>query len=506
MSLRQANLWAAALLSAASLMGASVDSRLADAAKARNIAGVRTLLRQKVDVNAAQVNGMTALHWAAYQDDLETAKVLVTAGANVKATNRYGVMPLSSACENGNGAMVELFLKAGADANTTLPGGETVLMTAARTGKVPAIKALLTHGANVNAKEPRTGQTAIMWAAAEGNAPAVEALIEGGADRRAREFGGFTPLLYAVREGHAETVRVLLKAGVDVNEKTRNLFRPRQQTRNTIPPKPGTNALALAVVNGHLSLAAELLDAGADPNVIDQGWTPLHALTWVRKAGSGDNQPPPQGSGTITSTELIQKLVAKGAKVNARMPRDISVGMTRLNTKGATPFFLAARTADAEMMRLLAQLGADPKIPNDDGSTPLMAAAGLGTRSPGEDAGTEPEVVEAIQVALELGSDVNAVDAKGETAMHGAAYKNLPDAVKLLADKGADIKVWNKKNKMGWTPLWIARGNRFGNFKPSPETIAVLEKVMKAKGVSITDNEPNANCDTHSKDDCPTGK
>ena len=147
--------------------------------------------------------------------------------------------------------------------------------------------------------------------------------------------------------------------------------------------------------------------------------SPLHALTWVRKAGSGDNQPPPQGSGTMTSTELIKKLAAKGANLNARMPRNISVGMTRLNTKGATPFFLAARTADAEMMRLLAQLGADPKIPNDEGSTPLMAAAGLGTRSPGEDAGTEEEVVEAIQAALDLGNDINAVDAKGETSVAG---------------------------------------------------------------------------------------
>ena len=184
------------------------------------------------------------------------------------------------------------------------------------------------------------------------------------------------------------------------------------------------------------------------------------------------------------------------------MTRNRNVGLTILNTKDATPYFLAARTADAELMRYLAKLGADPLLPNSDGSTPLMAAAGLGTRSPGEDAGTESEVVEAMQAALDLGADINAVDAKGETAMHGAAYKNFPGAVQFLADKGANIEVWNQKNKMGWSPLWIARGHRFGNFKPSPETVAVLEKVMTAAGASLTANEPSANCDTHQKEAC----
>lgn len=186
----------------------------------------------------------------------------------------------------------------------------------------------------------------------------------------------------------------------------------------------------------------------------------------------------------MTSLEFVKKLVAKGADVNARMTKRVNVGLTGLNTNGGTTFFLAARTADADLMRALAALGADPLLTNVDGSTPLMAAAGLGTRSPGEDAGTESEVIEAMQVALDLGADINAVDKNGETAMHGAAYKNLPGAVQFLVDKGAKIDVWNQKNKRGWTPLLIAEGYRNGNFKPSPETSAAIQKAMKAAGVS----------------------
>jgi ankyrin repeat protein len=185
--------------------------------------------------------------------------------------------------------------------------------------------------------------------------------------------------------------------------------------------------------------------------------------------------------------------VKHGANLNARMTKRVNFGLTSLNTMGATPFLLAARAADAELMRALAALGADPLLTNADNATPLIVAAGLGTRSPGEDAGTESEVVEAMQVALELGNDINAVDNNGETAMHGAAYKNLPGAVQFLADKGAKIEIWNKKNKHGWTPLIIAEGHRFGNFKPSPETVAVFRKVMSAAGVStVADAEPAA--------------
>jgi ankyrin repeat protein len=477
--------FAITLLSAVGLLGAGPDVRLAEAAKKMDRAAIRALLEQRLDVNAAQVDGTTPLHWAAHQDDLETAELLVRAGANVKAANRYGVTPLSLACTNGNGAMVELLLKAGADPNTALPGGETALMTAARAGKVGAVRALLAGGADLSAKESRHGQTALMWAAAEGNVEVVEALIEAGADFRARLDSGFTPFLFAVREGQMAVVQALVKAGADVNEtiQTRQADGKRPAS-GAGAPRPGTSALVLAVTNAHYELAAWLLDAGADPNAAGTGLTALHVITGVRKPGGGDNDPAPQGSGSMTSIEFVKKLAAKDANLNARMTRRVNIGLTRLNTLGATPFFLAARAADAELMRTLAALGADPLLPNADNSTPLMAAAGLGTRSPGEDAGTESEVVEAMQAALDLGADLDAVDKNGETAMHGAAYKNLPAAVQFLADKGAKIEIWNRKNKFGWTPLAIASGYRFGNFKPSAVTVAALQRVMSAAGVS----------------------
>ena len=473
----------AVLLSAVSVRGAGRDAPLADAAEKMDRATMRTMLQQRVDVNTAQIDGMTALHWTTYQDDLDTAELLVRAGAKVNAANRYGVTPLSLACSNGNDAMVEMLLKAGADPNSALPGGETALMTAARAGRLGPVKSLLIRGASVHSRDDRRGQTALMWAAAEGHAEVVKELIEAGADFRLRLASGFTPLLFAVREGRIGVVRVLLKAGADVNETVPAAAERRRGYGGRLPPA-GASALLLAVTNAHYELAAHLLDAGADPNAALPGYTALHALTSVRKPGAGDNDPAPEGSGNMSSIELVQKLVAHGADVNARMTKRASLANTRLKEIGATPFLLAALTADAELMRTLAALGADPFLPNVDNSTPLMVAAGLATRSPGEDAGTESEVLEAVQAALDLGADVNAVDINGETAMHGAAYKNLPRVVKLLAAKGAQIDIWNRADKFGWTPLAIAVGYRFGNFKPSPETEATLRDVMIAAGVT----------------------
>ena len=434
---------------------------------------------------AAEGDGTTPLHRAVWQDDFDAVKRLLKNGEDAKAPNRYGVTALSLACTSGNAAIVELLLDAGADANTTSPGGETVLMTASRTGNVESVKSLLKRGAVVEAKENRRGQTALMWAAAEGHSGVIETLIAAGADVHARLSSGYTPFLFAVREGKIGAAKTLLKAKASANE-----IIEAPPTRSKLAsgagfPKPATSALLIAVINGHFELAAYLLDQGADPNWVGPGYTALHAITWVRKPGGGDNDPAPEGSGKLTSVDMVKKLAAKGADLNARMTKKLSVGLTGLNTMGATPFAMAARTGDAEMMRLLAKLGADPLLPTADRSTPLIVAAGLGTRSPGEDAGTETEVLEAVRVAIELGNDVDAVDGNGETAMHGAAYKNYPTVVEYLSSRAAKPEIWNRKNKYGWTPLTIARGYRFGNYKPSAVTTAALEKVMKNAGLPI---------------------
>lgn len=462
-------------------LAVSAHSPLADAAEKADRAALRTLLAQHADVNAAQADGMTALHWAAYRDDLETAKLLLAAGANASATNRYGISPLWLACVNGNAELVERLLAAGADPNTTLRGGETVLMTAARTGRPGPVKALLARGADVNARE-RRGQTALMWAAAEGHVEVVRALLAAGADfRTPLPDSGFTPLFFAVREGRTEVVRALLQAGADVNE----AMQPRRTSIKSV--RRGTSPLMLAVENGHFELAVALLEAGADPNDQRSGYTPLHAMTWVRKPPRGEDEgdPPPIGSGNLSSLQFVRRLVEHGADVNARLETGKG-GPGRWNKVGVTPFFMAAATADVPYMRLLLELGADPSLPNVDNCTPLMAACGIGVGSAAanEVAGEEPEVLEAARLLLELGADVNAVDANGETAMHGAAYKNLPKVVQFLADHGAKVEVWNRPNKYGWTPLMIAEGHRPGNFKPSVETADAIRRVMEAAGVS----------------------
>ncbi len=357
---------------------------------------------------------------------METAELLVRAGANAKAENRYGVTPLSLACTNGNGAMVELLLKAGADANTVLAGGETALMTAARTGRVAAVTALLAHGATVDSKEARHGQTALMWAAAEGNVEAVEALVKAGADLHARSTSGFTAFLFAVREGRMGAARALLKLGAD----------PKEAIQASAPgvrragkaPAIGTPALVLAVGNAHYELAAMLLDAGADPNAGVAGLSALHVITNVRKPGVGDNDPAPDGSGSMTSIEMVKKLAASGANLNSRMTKKVNLGLTSLNTMGATPFFLAAKTADAELMRVLAALGADPGAMNADNSTALMAAAGLGTRSPGEDAGTRERSDRSAAGGVGPGRGYQRGGQSRRDGDAGAAYKKLSAA------------------------------------------------------------------------------
>ena len=313
-----------------------------------------------------------------------------------------------------------------------------------------------------------------MWAAAEGHVDVIDLLVKAGADVEKSTSKGFSAIMFAARQGHTDAAKRLLAAGVDVN----SAMQPKSGGNRT--PRNGTSALQLATESGHFELALMLVREGADPNDQRSGFTPLHALSWVRKPDRGENEkgdPSPRGSGSVTSLQFVREIAHAGADVNTRLNKGGS-GRAVLTKRGATPFLLAAKTCDIPFMKLLLELGADPTIPNAEGCLPLAAACGVGVRAVGEEAGTEPEVLETIDFLLKLGADINAKDKNGETAMHGAAYRNFPKAVALLAERGADPAVWNQKNKHGWTPEMIASGKRPGSFKPSPVTIRAIRAAI----------------------------
>jgi uncharacterized protein len=468
---RRIGCWLMPLLVMCGLGAAGGDAPLVTAAKQSDAALVASLLQHGADVHAASADGTTALHVAAYLDQPQIAALLIQHGADPTARNRYGVRPLSLAAPTGDARLIEMLLAAGADANTALPEGETALMAAARAGPVEAVDALLEHGADVNAAERWKGQTALMWAAARNNTAVVNALVDAGADVWARSKGGFSALLFAVRGGRIEAARALLAAGADVNDAAPD----------------GTSALVVAVLNGHFGTAAALLDEGADPNAARQGWTALHQISWVRRPNTGQNSPGPVPDGDIGSLALIRALARHGADLNARetkVPNDsYRSAMDRI---GATPFLLAAKAVDLDMMKTLVELGADPLLTTEDGTTPLMVAAGVGIYAVGDSPGNSDEADRAVKLCLDLGGDPTAVDANGETALHGAALRGANGAVKLLVDAGGRLDV---KNKKGWTPLRIADGVSYnGTTKRMLETAALLRDLMTARGVPIDDS------------------
>ena len=439
-------------------LAAVADLRLVEAAKNQDRDAVRALLQQNVDVNTAYGDGTTALHWAAYFDDAVIADLLIRGGADVNKVNDLGVTALALAT---SGAMAEQLLKAGANPNIVSSTGESPLMSAARTGGVEIVKALLGHGANPNAKENVRGQTALMWAAAQNHPDVVRVLLEHGADVHARtltasqlfytgeasgagrnatdwvmrtiDTGGSTPLMFAARQGNLASARILLAAGANPNE-----------TR-----ADGMSPLVLASFSGHGDFAAFLLSKDANPNAADVGYAALHTAVL-----RGD-------------VELVKTLLMYGANPNARITKGTPI--TRegedwiLPTPlvGATPFFLAARFLEIDIMRALAKAGADPRLGTADGTTPLMAASGVGwgggvDRRGRDTSGNEAVIndsdraAEAAKLALDLGANVNAANEAGDTALHGAAAKGYDSIIQALADKGAKLDIQNKR---GRTPL-----------------------------------------------------
>lgn len=451
---------------------AAGQEALVGAAKRGDTATVRDLVSRAGGGDTVEADGTTALHWAAYYEDLDMLDLLLDAG-RTPTPNRYGATPLTVACATGNAAIIERLLQVGGDPNTTLPEGDTVLMTAARSGSASAVKILLVNGANVHAST-RKGQTALMWAAAENNASVVDVLIEAGADIHAVSTGerGFTPLLFAARAGAPDAVRALLAAGADVNEAFQG------------GPSAGMSALVLAVVNAQYDTAVVLLDQGADPNAAGQGWTALHQVTWLRRPNEGNNNPLPLPHGTLDSLAFVEQLLAQGADPNARMtkePEKSYTGNNYLRRIGATPFLLAAFRVDLPLMRLLVANGADPLLANDDGTTPLMAAAGVGLFTEGEVPYTTTEAIAAVELCLELGAEAAAVDDFGDTALHGAAFRGVNEVVRLLLAEGAAL---DAENNLGWMPWRVAEGvgDQFG-LRRQPATSSLLRQLMEERGL-----------------------
>jgi ankyrin repeat protein len=471
---------AAALLVGVVTLGAAGAPTLPEAARRGDAAAVRAMLGDATDPDSTEADGTTALHWAVRRGDVAMTDVLLAAGADAGLANRYGVTPLLLAVTNGDAGLAGRLLDAGADPNTRVGDGETVLMTAARTGDVATLTLLVARGADVSAREPKLGQDAMMWAAAADNAAAITALVAAGADPDSRsDEGVFTPYLFAVRGGHVGASGALLDAGVDVNQALDD----------------GTSALVLAVINAHYELAGFLLDRGADPNADGQGWTALHQIAWSRRHNAGFNLPGPAATGGLDSLDLASQLVEAGGDVDARVTQEPKDGnRNKLDRLGATPFLMAAKADDVPLMRRLLDLGADPALTTDRGTTALMVAAGVGIWAPGENPGTPEEALAAVTLAYEAGGGgVNDVDMDGETALHGAVYRggNVP-VMRFLMERGAKLDAVNSK---GWLPLTAADGLEYtpAVLKRYPEAAALLRRAMRAQGLTI----PEA---THSQD------
>ena len=435
-----------------------------EAARSGDLEALRGLLEAGGDANESQGDGATALHWAAHRDDLPSAELLLEAGAAVNAANALGATPLWLATINGSGSMVARLLEAGADPNVALRMGETPLMAAVRSGDLPSVRLLLEHGADVDSRERERSQTALMWAASQGHADVVQLLAEYGADLHARSeiryqlentagntnpsanfrmaHGGSTALLFSARNGDVRTARALVTAGADVNDTAAS----------------GTSALVVAAHSGHESLAVYLLEAGADPNAAEAGYTALHAA--ILRSG----------------VELARALLDRGADPDAlvthgspgrRFSADYSI---RAQVIGVNAFWLAARYGEPEILRMLVERGSDPFVTPASGTTALLAAMGMpgmGLRGattfenrrdrvaevPADPSAEERMTLELAEIVLDAGVDIDAVDERGNTALHHAVLRDFPTVVEFLSARGANLGLTNERDQ---TPMDLA--------------------------------------------------
>ena len=489
------------------------DHRLVAAAAAQDAVAVRALLEAGIHPDTPRADGATALLWAAHRDDLDLVDLLLEAGADVNAADDHGVTPLQRAAENASLVMVDLLLATGAEVDATQSSGLTALMIAARTGDARLLRLLLKHGADADAATTETRSTALMWAVAESHPDSVRALLDAGANPHASTAAGFTPLLFAARNGDVPMARLLLAAGVDANHTGAD----------------GTHALPYSIVRGHDDFALFLLEQGADPDGAMGGVPALHAAVgrvdtwladWNRRHGGGARYST-RGSSAfdpVRALPLVKALLARGADPNARIATSamfmsyigypkkgafepFAVGTGDL--LGATPLWIAAYSANArvkdirfgrpegtgavegaasrasaEILRMLLGAGADPRMTTDDGTTPLMVAAGLGrsTYTPREPRGARsPGAERAVEILIEAGADVNAVNEAGFTALHGAAFRGLNEVLEYLVAQGADI---DARDFRGRTAYRMAEGSKQSfQFQSWPETAAFIKRL-----------------------------
>jgi ankyrin repeat protein len=467
------------------------DSVLA-AVRAGNTAALQKALKQHGNANEGDVDGTTALHWAVVGDSAAMVDALLAAGANPNAKNDYGRTPLSIALDHANAPLTAALLKAGADPRAPLPSMGNALMAAARTGNSAVISALLKAGVNVNEPEKISGQTALMWAASEGHVEAVKTLLDGGADVKLKTTDeDLTAMFFAVRKGSIGVVEELLAAGANINDRTESeTLTGRDQGQVKVP---GDSMVVLAIHNAHFNLADFLLNKGADPNQAGVRWTPLHALSRVRNYEEAQFPPPIARSGEMDSLDLARHLVAKGANVNAQAKTTTAkrpgTDQNYKDIRGATPFFLAAKSGDIPYMRMLLAAGADPSIALDDHTTPLMVAAGIGCVT-GQWIEQERDILAAVKLLVEeTHADVNAMNDDHETALHGGACRSMDSVIQYLVDKGAKLNV---KDADDQTPLELAvqglvrastiNGPKIATFHTEAHTIALLKKLTEAQG------------------------
>lgn len=497
-----------ALAGAALLTPAFAASPIADAIRQGRRDVALELIERGGDVNAAQADGATPLHWAAYRLDKELVETLLARGAQPNAANRYGSTPIAEAVKAANAELVKVFLDAGADVEAPNGDGQSLLMLAARTGSVPVAKLLIEHGANVNAREAWREQTPLMWAAEGAHADLTKLLIEHGADVRARAAandwavqitsepraqyrptGGLTPLLYAARAGCAECVRAIVAAGEHIDR----------------PTPDGVTALMLAIDNLEFDTAMVLLDLGANPHVADWwGRTALYLAvdmnTYVPRTTAYPR------SEHAAGIDIVRRLLAAGVDPNPQLNfhRPGRGGNSQrfnddLLTTGATPLLRAAITHDHDSMRALLEHGALVDLPNAMGVTPLMAAAAVGVRdsyfgsnrSPAFDSDPliEDKIIESFEILLAAGADINAkvvdaydrtsriarrsgmTDREGQTALYSVAGHGWPRVTRFMIEHGAKADIVDVAGK---SPLDAALATVNGEMTKGADAVATI--------------------------------